>query len=322
MSFAEARNQLMSLRTPIHLEHPETHLHHVPMHSSPDTHQLESIVVPLDGTDFAEHAIPLALAIARRSGGMLKLVRAFTPAEMATLRPGVNAFDIIESELRQEARRYLDKVQRRIVARAGEVTVIAHLAEAPSVVEAIDRVSKTADLVVMATRGRGWLGRVVYGSVGRDLLRTRKRPTILVRGYDSPVDLSADPVPLHLTIGLDGRKSSERVLETAGLIAKVTDAKTTLLHVDDPNEFDERFAHSSPDGYLRWTGRAFAATAPEVSTHVVRDAPSATRGILTFVDETDGDLIAVTSRSSPPSFRSTTENLIRNSRVPVLVVHE
>jgi nucleotide-binding universal stress UspA family protein len=292
------------------------------MRSTRDHGQLESVVVPLDGTDFAEHALPLAIAIAKRSGAVVKLVRAFTPGETTRFHPGIEAFDLVEGELRREARRYLDKVQRRIVARAGDVTVIAHLAEAPSIVEAIARISRAADLVVMATRGRGWLGRVIFGSVGRDLLSVRKRPTILVRGYDSPVDLSADPVPRHLAVGLDGRKSSERVLEAAGVIAKVTDAKATLLHVNGPQEFDERFAHSSSDGYLRSTGRAFAATAPEVSTHVVRDAASPTAGILSFVDESDGDLIAVTSRSSPPSFRSTTENLIRNSRVPVLVVHE
>jgi nucleotide-binding universal stress UspA family protein len=292
------------------------------VHSERASTPLDTIVVPLDGTDFAEHAIPLALAIARRSGAVLKLVRAFTPGDAATLHPGIDAFSIIEGEMRREARRYLDKVQRRIVARASEVTVIAHLAEAPSVIEAITRVARNADLVVMATHGRGWLGRVFFGSVGRDLLKTRRRPTILVRGYESPVDLTADPVPLHLAIGLDGRKSSERVLEVAGVIAKVADAKATLVHVNDPHEFDERFAHTSPDGYLRGTGRAFAATAPEVSTHVVRDAVNPTTGILSFVDESEGDLIAVTSRSSPPSFRSTTENLIRNSRVPVLVVYE
>jgi nucleotide-binding universal stress UspA family protein len=283
---------------------------------------LETIVVLLDGSDFAEHAIPLAVAIARRSGAVLKLVRAFSPGETGTLHPGIDAFNIIESELRSEARRYLETVQRRIVARAADVRVLTHLAEAPTLIEGITRVSTTADLVVMATHGRGWLARFLFGSVARDVLRARKRPTIFVRGYDSPVDFSADPVPHHLAVGLDGRKSSERVLETVGVIAAVTDAKTTLVHVDDPNEFDERFLHSSPGGYLRWAGRAFEATAPEVSTHLVREAANPTAGLLSFVDESDGDLIAVTRRSSPPSFRSTTDKLIRNSRVPVLVVQE
>jgi nucleotide-binding universal stress UspA family protein len=321
MSVVETRNRLTTLRAP-RANSSTAQLHHGPVHSNRASTQLDTIVVPLDGTDFAEHAIPFALAIARRSGAVLKLVRAFTPGDATTLHPGIDAFSIVECELRREASRYLDKVHRRIVARASEVTVIAHLAEAPSVIEAITRVSNTADLVVMATHGRGWLGRVIFGSVGRDLLKTRRRPTIFVRGYESPVDLTADPVPLHLAIGLDGRKSSERILEAAGVIAKVTDAKTTLLHVNDPHEFDERFAHSSPDGYLRWTGRAFATMGPEVSIHVVRDAVSPTKGILSFVNESDGDLIAVTSRSVRPSFRRTTENLIRNSRVPVLVVHE
>jgi len=321
MSVMEIRNSTEAIRAP-YADDSSSELHHRPGSSTRPGTRIETIVVPLDGTDFAEHAIPLAVAIARRSGAVLKLLRVFTPGDATTLHPGIDAYNLVEGALRQEARRYLDKVQRRIIARAGEVTVIAHLVEAPSFTEAMARLSDMADLVVMATRGRGWLGRVLFGSMGRDLLSIRKRPTLFVRGYDSPVDWSADSVVHHVAIGLDGRKSAERVLEMAGTIAGLSDARTTLLHVLDPQDSEERFAHTSPDGYLRGTGRAFAATARDVSTHVVRDATSPTSGILSFVDEFDSDLIAVSSRSAPPAFRSTTQKLIRTSPVPVLVVQE
>ncbi|WP_231754218.1 universal stress protein [Caulifigura coniformis] len=284
--------------------------------------RLDSIVVPLDGSEFSEHAIPFAAALARRANAVLKLVRAWTPTESAMLHPGSGVFDLIEGRRRTEARLSLDNVQRRFGARMAEVTVVSHLVQASSIPEALSRVARTSDLVVMATHGRGWLGRLIHGSVGRDLLHERKRPIVYLRGYDSPVDFSADPVPRHVTIGLDGRKASEQVLEMSGIIARISCAKATILHVDDPGEPDERFAHSSPEAYLRWAGRTFTATAPEVETQIVRDAANPARGILSFVDDSESDLIAVTSRSARPSLTSTTENLIRRSRVPVLVVRE
>ena len=38
-----------------------------------------TIVVPLDGSPFAEHALPCALAIARRARAELRLVSVVTP---------------------------------------------------------------------------------------------------------------------------------------------------------------------------------------------------------------------------------------------------
>lgn len=39
-----------------------------------DLAAVRSIVVPLDGSQYAEHALPYALAIARRSGAVLRVV--------------------------------------------------------------------------------------------------------------------------------------------------------------------------------------------------------------------------------------------------------
>src|SRR5262249_30206615 len=40
-----------------------------------------SLLVPLDGSPFGEHALPLALGIARRSGADVRLVHAHSPLE-------------------------------------------------------------------------------------------------------------------------------------------------------------------------------------------------------------------------------------------------
>jgi nucleotide-binding universal stress UspA family protein len=276
---------------------------------------MESIVVPLDGSHFAEHALPIAIGLARRSGAVLKIVRVFTPHP-------VSAFDLVNAHLRIEARRYLERVKRRIVSRTRGVSVVTCLLESPGVSHALTMFSREADLVVMATHGRGWLGRWLRGSVAHEMLRECEKPFLFVRGYRNPVDLSVDPVPLHVAIALDGRKSSEPVVEAAGLITRMSGAKTTLLHVDDPYAPGEPFAHSNAESYLNWTGRKLSKAADRVATRVVRDASHPPGGILDFVDESEADLIAVTSSRGPASPGSTIGHLMRKSPVPVLVVPE
>ena len=44
--------------------------------------RIKNIIVPLDGSAFAEHAIPIALGIAEQSGATLHLVNVFIPADV------------------------------------------------------------------------------------------------------------------------------------------------------------------------------------------------------------------------------------------------
>lgn len=322
MSVVRFRDGITGTHGPRLARDTDERLHHRLIPSRAPAKLLETIVVPLDGSQFAEHAIPLAISIAKRSGGVLKLVRVFMPAEVAIRRRQWDAFDIMEGRLRTEAGLDLDRVQRKIAARAPEVLVTAHVVEARRAIEGLIPATETADLVVMATRRRGWLGRFFLGCVGHDMLHNRKRPTIYVRGYDSPVDFSADPAPRHLAIALDGRRAYDRVLDVAAAVARTSRAKSTLLHVVEPHEIGERFPHGTAQGFLNWTQKEFSKLVRNARTHVIRKAVTPAQGILEFLDEAEPDLLAVTARAAPGTFGSTTENLVRKSSVPVLVVRE
>src|SRR5580693_8686914 len=77
-----------------------------------------SVLAPLDGSIFAEHALPLAASIARHAGATLRLVRVVPPlADYFFWAPLPT--DPLEHELReihrQEARDYLDDVIHRLL---------------------------------------------------------------------------------------------------------------------------------------------------------------------------------------------------------------
>src|SRR5690606_2138570 len=81
-----------------------------------------TILLPLDGSVFSEHALPAALGVARRSGAVLHLVHVYRPDEpwrdQEELTPyrfeGQPAYDdVYESADRRIARRYLAWVARQ-----------------------------------------------------------------------------------------------------------------------------------------------------------------------------------------------------------------
>ena len=79
---------------------------------------LHRMLVPLDGSAFAEKALPTAFHLARRDSAEVRLVMVLEPALRVTLTRGAPVLDpALDQELRREARRYLDVLLGRIGAR-------------------------------------------------------------------------------------------------------------------------------------------------------------------------------------------------------------
>lgn len=76
---------------------------------------LRSILVPLDGSEFAENAIPLALNIATRAGAHLELLRVH---ELYALRDSHACWSPYEpaedAQYRAEEQAYLDRTVERL----------------------------------------------------------------------------------------------------------------------------------------------------------------------------------------------------------------
>lgn len=122
------------------------------------------IMVPLDGSDLAQTALPHALEMCRAFGATLVLLH------VRDARQGSA----------EASRRYLEYT-RRSYANTG-LSIELAVREGP-VAEAIVQAAgdEQIDVVVMATHGRSGLKRVVYGSVAEHVLRVSAKPVLLVR---------------------------------------------------------------------------------------------------------------------------------------------
>src|SRR5262245_65930321 len=78
-----------------------------------------TLVVPLDGSPFAEQALPWALAIARRSGASLGLVRAHVLYALQEPSAAWGPYDpAADAACQRQEQEYLDGTARRLTATA------------------------------------------------------------------------------------------------------------------------------------------------------------------------------------------------------------
>ena len=193
-----------------------------------------TILVPLDGSAFAEHALPLAVSIARRAGATLRLVRVHVPAATLYRNSDLAANLDLDALVRDEERPYLDHVSGRIAQVCGLRPDVALLDGRVADVLYEQGVSAGVDLVVMATHGRGPLSRLWLGSVADELVRRLPTPLLLVRPGETAPDLAHPPAMRHVLIPLDGSALAEDILEPALELGRLMQTDYTLLRVIEP----------------------------------------------------------------------------------------
>jgi nucleotide-binding universal stress UspA family protein len=194
----------------------------------------KSILVPLDGSTFAEHAFPLALALARRSGAGLHLVQVLEPLASVYSEAPPFADSDLEARIKARLRGYLDSIAARL-SKLTPTAVTTLLAEGEIIPLLQGHAKDTqSDLVVMTTHGRGPLGRLWLGSVADTLVRVLHVPLLLVRPPDTVPDLDVEPPLKNILIPLDGSKLAEQMIERAVELGRLTGAGYTLLRVIKP----------------------------------------------------------------------------------------
>jgi len=191
----------------------------------------QSILVPLDGSPFAEHALPLALSIARRANASLELVYVHLP--LAAVYPeGLPVLDdVFISEVKTKERAYLENVARRVSGLSGGPVTQTVLEGPIATTIRKHAISKGVDLVVMTTHARSMLGRLWLGSVADNLVRELPMPLLLVRPAEGQPTLEPEQVLRHILVPLDGSELAEQIIEPVVALGSLMDADYTLLRV-------------------------------------------------------------------------------------------
>lgn len=140
------------------------------------------LLVPLDGSELAEIALPMAKAIALRFHSNITLLRVVHIAHyMGDNLDFTHVYTNLGENMKEEASGYLDTKQEALRAAGFTVNCRIVLAEPPAdaILNAVDELG--VDTIVMSTHGRGGVLRWVFGSVADKVLRQASVPVLLAR---------------------------------------------------------------------------------------------------------------------------------------------
>lgn len=147
-----------------------------------------SLLVTLDGSAFAETALPHAVTLARTFGSSILLLRTVEESMPARRYPSMTIIQEAAEEERRAAKSYLDGVAERLRQEGVPVHTMVLKGWAADVI-AYRGAALGPRLIVMATHGRTGAARWLLGSVAQEVIRRSPLPVLLVRPAET-----ADPV--------------------------------------------------------------------------------------------------------------------------------
>jgi nucleotide-binding universal stress UspA family protein len=179
------------------------------------------IIVPLDGSNRAERALPVAARIARASEGSIILLRIVTiPLEIGSQVIPLSGFSstTMDEDI-NAATNYLAAIARRDeLDGIGLKMKVLTGSASHKILDVVE--DEQADLVVMCSHGATGIKRFMLGSVAQKVARHSTVPVLVLR-QDGSMPLSSYPDhhrPLHAVmaiVALDGSALAEAALMPA-----------------------------------------------------------------------------------------------------------
>jgi nucleotide-binding universal stress UspA family protein len=258
------------------------------------------VVVPLDGSAFAERALVPAVSLARRDGSPVTLV--------AVVRPDGDA---------EEHKRYLHEVANRHGRAVRDIRVI--VAQDPAL--GILRVAheRSGALICMGSHGRTGLSEVLLGSVAGDVVRTATRPLLLVGRHCRDRELSFE----KLLVPIDGSEPSEAILPEAVAWVRTFGLKLWLAQVIEGAASSVVGPDVQEDSYLRRQARDLVDQGVRAEWDVLHGADAA-GAIVEYASAADMSLLALGTHGRGGWGRlaigSTAAQVVHDSPCPVLVL--
>ena len=268
--------------------------------------EVAQVVVPLDGSPFAERALPVAAWIAAGVGADVHVVEV-VPCEA--------------EEESEDAIRYLDSV------------ALQHHAAAWDVVERNDVGAALADtmgsppgrLACLATHGRGRSG--CLGSVAVSLLQRSSRPVVLV----GPVARAVTAADAPIVVAVDGRTRDDVLVPVALGWAARLGRRLDIVTVAEPAPHwylegarpRQARGPAEPERYVESLAARAEGAGVAIAPRAIYDPISVRDGLVPFLNRTAA-LVVVGSRHRQGLGRtvlgSHAVRIVHDAAVPALVV--
>jgi nucleotide-binding universal stress UspA family protein len=295
----------------------------------------EKILVPLDGSNLSEVALPYAEELAGQLGSEIILVYVTQLNQDPYKNLNQSYLQKIVEVTKARANRYSNKPGIGSTIEVKLVILSGHPAE--KIVEYAD--AENIGLIVMATHGQSGIKRWALGSVADKVVRAVTKPVILIRAKGARPDVREKGILKKVLIPLDGSQAGEAIIPYIEELASRLKIKVILFQVlargyatvnnyipltDQQIESDKAFATA----YLNNIGARLKemSTASDIEERLsveIRFGNAAER-IIQFADEMQVDLVAMTTHGRSgvkrQVFGSVAERVLHEGNTPLLLV--
>ena len=293
------------------------------------------ILVPLDGSKTAEKVLPYARHLAGKFKIPVELLAVLDVANMATHISADKArhLDTMIEDGMRASTTYLRGIATTFPEGNVTCTVEKDRAEEAIIGKAG---ADGGTLIAMATHGRSGMDRFLLGSVAEKVLRGSANPLVLVRAKEEAKTSGEAPFK-SIIVPLDGSELAESVIPLAATMAKKLDLEVVLFRAYHmPYN-----AYGGDDGYMVNYDELIDSVRDEAKEYLDKKVAEVTKlgvakvsalskegfagdEIIALGHKTPDGLIAMCSHGRSGVKRwvlgSVTENVVRHSDAPVLVV--
>jgi len=293
----------------------------------------ERILVPLDGSELAQIALPYAEKLAGVLGSQIILIYVSESTEDRYNHMHQFYLQQMVEAAKQNAQRYLDKQDERTI-KVDSMILVGDPAE-----EIVDYAGKEdIGLIVMSTHGRSGIKRWAMGSVADKVLRSAKQPMAIIRAKGARPDMLGERNILSkILVALDGSKESEAVIPYIEELASKLQAEVILLQVIAPDyhiyaaggpeygvyaeqqmESMKKFARDYLEEIITRLKRREVTAKAEIMFGTAAET------ILNFADQANVSMVAMTTHGRSGVSRwalgSVAERVLRAGNTPLLLV--
>ncbi|MCX6006729.1 MAG: universal stress protein [Chloroflexi bacterium] len=293
----------------------------------------EKILLPLDGSELAEEALPYAEKLAGRLGSEIILTHV---SELDTDPHEDKHRSYLQKMVevtKEGASTYHDKPGNGPTIEVKSVILSGQPAE--KIVEYAE--NENIGLIVMATHGQSGIQRWAIGSVADKVVRATTRPVILIRAKSARPDVRVKGILNKVLVPLDGSKEGEAIIPYIEELASRFKLKVILIQIL-PNGYDAGYLYIPLSEKQMESDRAHAidylnnigARLKEKGIVVEEGLGIGSRSgnmaeqIIQFADEAQVEFLAMTTHGRSGvgrwAFGSVAERVLQSGNTPLLLV--
>ncbi len=294
----------------------------------------EKILVPLDGSELAEVALPYAEELVGKLGSEVTLLHVCESAEAQYHHMHQLYMQKMVAATKRGVKKYFEKLDDKTITVRSSI-LSGHPAE-----QIVDFAEKQhIDLIIIATHGWSGIRRWVLGSVTDKVVQATKRPVALIRAKGVHHHTFAEGTLKKTLIPLDGSKEGEAVIPYVEELASRLKGEVVLLHVvPSPSpvyavvpgetvqipytQAEVELLKADAGSYLEKIANAFKEKHIEVKFEV--KSGNTGNEIIKLADEVQADLVAMSTHGRSGFTRwalgSTADKVLNAGNTPLLLV--